>query len=61
MRYFDTVEFQNLLKFSKETIGCETMDKINKKNLTKSELKKLKKGDLSFLNLPDTPTVKTHS
>jgi hypothetical protein len=61
MRYFDEMEFKKLLTFSKETIGCATMDKINKKNLTGPALKKLKNGDLSFLNLPETPTNEAHS
>jgi len=37
------------------------MNKINKKNLTGPELKKMKEGNLSYLRLPDTPTNQVHS
>lgn len=52
LKYFDEYEFKQLLNYNKFEIGCETMNSINKMNLTKNELKKQMSGkDLSYLRL----------
>jgi hypothetical protein len=45
IRYFDEVEFKDLLNFDINNIGCDTLKFINEKHR---------------LNLPDTPTINSH-
>ena len=52
-RYFDEGEYKDLLKYEGNE-HCHTISIIKKKHKTGS--KKLAENDLSYLNLPETPT-----
>ena len=61
MKYFDEQEFNALLKYNKEDVGCKTMEKVNTTNLTKAEKKSYIMGELGYLRLPETPSNKAHA
>jgi hypothetical protein len=61
MKYFDEQEFNALLKYNKDDVGCKTMEKVNTTNLSKEERRSFIMGGLDYLRLPETPSNMVHA